>query len=794
MQLYWVFSLVGLLGYTALGVSAQEASEFGDDASGGQTKQQAQDEERYPTTTEVQSTTRDLLDDLEPIFKDIQRKVYPAVSELLADENISSECTTSILATLNGVRNQKKWALMIATASGTIPQNLFLGAQGSHGSYDQCLAAKRTNHNGEIDLRGQYCTLLLYPTQKMFESLKEFMKDDPFFKQTFNKMAEWPREYFGIATGIKIGVCTPDHCSDDDLNYAIDKLFNRVYGIETRFVSCRIREAKVPTTFQRIVIASGFVLLALVLLGTATDFYLNRVRDEPQYISPWLIITFVMMYSARRNVRRLFTPYTPQTKELGFLNGIKVLLSCWVVYGHNAIFVSPDILLNITDYVELLKNVPFQIITNSFMAVSSFFFISGFLLAYLCFKEKKRIVKQNPALLISIMFVRRYFRLVIPLLVVVCYSLLMDLWADGPNDRDSIFNLYARSCPRNWWSIPTLTSNYMGADNMCLGHSWYVAVDMQVFVLAAILVMLILFHPRAGIFLTTALILITSAWVALSTYLYGYSPIISFTGSLPEVLAATFDYVYAQPVTHAGCYLLGILCAYVCFYKGTKLEWYTQTAMWILAHGCSSYVVFVTVFWYRHGMPGPLGGSLYAGFHRVTFTLGLFWLIYACLHGMAPYTRRILEHSAFRALGRLAFGIYLVHFAVVFMHQGLLKNQAFYPDQFLLLQSTLGILGISVGLAFLMNIAVESPVAHMDNFLFKKVMGKLIGEPQNAKEAEMIGRKAEVALTLEQHYDHWRRTSSKKDRDCNGLSDRNGTIIDIKEQLPTKVLSDKTRL
>lgn len=62
---------------------------------------------------------------------------------------------------------------------------------------------------------------------------------------------------------------------------------------------------------------------------------------------------------------------------------------------------------------------------------------------------------------------------------------------------------------------------------------------------------------------------------------------------------------------------------------------YTQVAMWILAHACASYVVFITVLWYRYGMPEAFGGSMYAGFHRITFTLGLFWLIYACLHGMA---------------------------------------------------------------------------------------------------------------------------------------------------------------
>lgn len=67
----------------------------------------------------------------------------------------------------------------------------------------------------------------------------------------------------------------------------------------------------------------------------------------------------------------------------------------------------------------------------------------------------------------------------------------------------------------------------------------------------------------------------------------------------------------------------------------------------------------------------------------------------------------------------------------------LLNPENSNSENFFQLQSTLGVLGISLGLAFLMNIAVESPVAHLDNFIFKKLMGKIIGEPQNAKEAEV---------------------------------------------------------
>lgn len=53
------------------------------------------------------------------------------------------------------------------------------------------------------------------------------------------------------------------------------------------------------------------------------------------------------------------------------------------------------------------------------------------------------------------------------------------------------------------------------------------------------------------------------------------------------------------------------------------------------------------------------------------------------------------------------------------------------------LQQTLGVLSISFGLAFLMNITVESPVGHLDNFIFNRFVAELIDQPQTHKEAEV---------------------------------------------------------
>ncbi|XP_022648446.1 nose resistant to fluoxetine protein 6-like [Varroa destructor] len=718
-------------------------------------------ENHTEVTTEIQSTTRDFIEDLQPLLKEVQRRAYPIVSALFADPQISNDCTSGLAALLRGVQTQEKWAFMIATAHGGLPQNFFLGAQGSFGSYDQCLEAKRVDPDGLVTLRGQYCTLYINPNEKMYNILKEQVKNDPFFKETVLNMETWPKHILDVPTGIKIGLCTPNRCSTKDLNYILDKLVNKVYGTEFEIGNCRIKHRNAPTPFQLYVFGLGYVLLILVIVGTLTDYYLNRTHDKPIYISPWFAVTFILMFSARRNIIRLFSPHTSQARELGFFNGIKVLLSCWVVYGHCAIFISPDVYVNISSYVLLLQKIPFQIVANGFMAVSSFYFISGFLLGYFCIKEKQRIIKQNPVIFITTIFIRRYIRLVIPILVVVCFSMLMPLWADSPNDKRSLFEVYARRCPQNWWSILALSSNFMGADGMCLGHSWYVSVDMQVFLVASIVCIIILSNPRVGLTFTAVLTLASCLWIAINTYVYEYSPIIGFTGKNFSTIIDTFDYIYVQPITHSGCYFLGIMCAYVCLH-GKRLQWYTQTLCWVLAHGCASYVIFITVNWYRYGLPGPLEQSLYAGFHRIIFTFGLFWLIYACLHGMAPTLRRILEHSAFRALGRLAFGLYLVHFAVVYMQQGLMKSQAFLPNQYLLLQQTLGVLSISFGLAFLMNITVESPVGHLDNFIFNRFVAEMINQPQTHKEAEMTGRKTEMALATEQHHDRRRKTSLKE--------------------------------
>ena len=60
-------------------------------------------------------------------------------------------------------------------------------------------------------------------------------------------------------------------------------------------------------------------------------------------------------------------------------------------------------------------------------------------------------------------------------------------------------------------------------------------------------------------------------------------------------------------------------------------------------------------------------------------------------HVVIYFSERIssfLGSSVFRTLGRLSYGVYLIHYAVIMMNQGLLKTKGVQSDQFLVVRTS----------------------------------------------------------------------------------------------------------
>lgn len=89
---------------------------------------------------------------------------------------------------------------------------------------------------------------------------------------------------------------------------------------------------------------------------------------------------------------------------------------------------------------------------------------------------------------VPLLYLHRYLRLTPLLIVTVLFSMsLIRFFGSGPLWPNMIESLGIQ-CERYWWSTLLYIQNYANPKQMCLGHSWYLSVDMQLFWIAPLVV------------------------------------------------------------------------------------------------------------------------------------------------------------------------------------------------------------------------------------------------------------------------------------------------------------------
>lgn len=141
-------------------------------------------------------------------------------------------------------------------------------------------------------------------------------------------------------------------------------------------------------------------------------------------------------------------------------------------------------------------------VQQSVMSVDTFFLLSGFLLAWSCFREIER---KKGKLNASLMFFHRVIRtLPLKVVLVLLAVSVFRYFGSGP-----FWDTYSKPlqfyCEKNWWKTMLFIQNYAQPEEMvsifgfeklnwllcfqCLGHSWYIATDMQLYILSPIAIL-----------------------------------------------------------------------------------------------------------------------------------------------------------------------------------------------------------------------------------------------------------------------------------------------------------------
>ncbi|CAG5095631.1 Similar to nrf-6: Nose resistant to fluoxetine protein 6 (Caenorhabditis elegans) [Cotesia congregata] len=404
--------------------------------------------------------------------------------------------------------------------------------------------------------------------------------------------------------------------------------------------------------------------ILLAVIGTAYDCIVHQKRLDPAESSkdvadntspapegrqPGTLERFLLCFSVFTNTKSLVN--TESSKDsVNSIVGLRLLGMIWIFLIH-AVFYSNDALDNRLTAWKLSVEFTNQIITNGSLAVDTFFCISGFLICWSFFgkrigQEPKPVRRFTWFGYLNLVF-NRVLRLGPVYFVIIGIAEIIF----GMINKTSAF-IAAEDpyyyCSNYWWRNVLFINNLFDwneAVTICLSWSWYVANDMQFYIIGTFLLLLsdVYFYTSAALLLV--LLIVPAIINGFTSYAYEY---INTTDQMWSIM----NVVYSPPWIRIGPYLIGMITGYILRRMKGKLNVSRKTLclLWIVGSSCNIVILF--------GLYGKNFSFVSAAFY-VAFSK-IVWGIGDTIYGFDSFDLfvRIL-HKIFRRLNYLGQCIWI---------------------------------------------------------------------------------------------------------------------------------------
>ncbi|XP_077509838.1 O-acyltransferase like protein-like [Amblyomma americanum] len=685
-------------------------------------------------TTTMRTTTAkpDLLKEKfeamsEKVTRLVVRELYPIISELIYDTRLSTGCLGSLMKLGPALRNFDIWAVQMVDAMGRPHAGTMQGRIAAYGAYDQCLAVR----HDEGLFQGKYCMLHLELDGSEFS---------PSLRVLVNRFVEhYGLQYVGNLSRqaeagtplwvplYKVGACVPSTCQKEDLQIIIDH-FTKDLGSQWKVKWCTVEEPVKLDRRQSVILCIFGVWISFILFGTGYDIYRTVLsvgdnEETGKEASSGYLSRAVTSFSLRKAFKKLMDMpnWGDYSNDLGFVHGMRVFSATWVILGHTHLI--RDIHAS-SDSIGFLRRIredfSFTVQLNAFMGVETFLVITGFLSGYLVMKNGR--LKMSPILVIIVALFRRYIRMIVPMAAVMGSIYLLPAVVDGPMLREH-WRGFEVPCDKNWWRLFLMAHNYVQFSDLCVPHYWYIAVDYQLAIVSTIILAAVMPKwPKLSLWLMGAIAAVASLATAIQTYVMDTLPYGLIITTDIKRIGDMHSEIYIKPYAHAGPLFVGVIfgCLAVRRHRMSRL---VQGAAWALAATVSLAALLGVRTWSVGRQPERLESAFYGGLHRVSWGLGVSWVMYACATGRGGFVNKILAWPVMYPLGRLSFAVYLVHLEVL-AATTVLGRELVSQQPFLHAQMYLAMTMMSYGFAIIVYLLFECPVAGLDNTAFSKVMPK----------------------------------------------------------------------
>ncbi|CAH0554818.1 unnamed protein product [Brassicogethes aeneus] len=567
-------------------------------------------------------------------------KVQTLVKQYLSEFSVNS--TNKCIRYVASLPISSK--LILFDSSAKVPNGILNLNLNDLGSYDECLNIRETIHNETLN--GKYCLgtfkFQLGELYKQFSSFQSVLEEN-------NRT-----EDANIALSFYLGYCLLDVCSPEDFHTILPWA-----TFEDKYCYSKAKEHDFDTWDITAIFIFAF-FAAIVLLSTIYDLYLYYTETKPSYI-------ILIAFSLWTNGRKIFTP-TSSSDQLTCINGIKAISISWIVYGHVNLYLLYFSVDNLKDMVLYSKDKKNMHIMAASLTVDTFLAVGGLLLVYTIIKASDKGLKLN----VPMMILHRYLRLTPALAAMLLFqSTLFRYVSSGPN-AGAVDDLI-KPCRTYWWSVLLYVQNWFNVNDICIGQSWYLSVDMQIFILTPLVLIPLIKWRKLGIML---LIGLTIAGIAIP---FGVTYALDLKSSMAaDEQLDSFDYMdyyYEQSYARFGPYVIGMIFGYIIYmlkYKNLSDGKLSSSKLMILALWCIS---LCGLFACTYGNAGVFTGSttdiisrsFHNGLNRNAWAFAVCLIISLCALGYGGPVNAFLSLPIFQVLAKISYAIYLTHISVIQM-------------------------------------------------------------------------------------------------------------------------------
>jgi len=457
--------------------------------------------------------------------------------------------------------NLTGWAFRMFDASAKIPDGISFGKKSLMGAFHECLDVETPTvlkwGDGYVEgFKGQYMSVYVAPKRAQKQTRMPIFLPG---SQGILEMAGGSENQLG-SIDFRVGLCVPSSCSLDEITGGLNELQNGALTVFAFNGVVKDKDVHLDSVDKVFISLCSFILIG-ILIGTLMEIFLViqakmslNILNNPLTNGQ----KFFLNFGLYANTKRLLDTTPPKGDHLSCLDGIRFISISWVMLGH---ILSAEMnifpLSNMVSFIGVYDRFEFQAVLNAFVSVDSFFLMSGCLVSYLMLKD---LDKTNGRINFPLLYLHRYLRITGFYAFLIFF--LSTVWrhlAIGPNQ---FLEQAADECGKTPWVNLLYINNFdLGIEEQgnCLGQTWYLANDMQFFLLAPPIVYITWKWDKIGLLIIAILSAASAAVPAGLTYAYGWGTTPVLPGEDEDPKYSYMEWNYFKPWNRFSPYIIGIL-------------------------------------------------------------------------------------------------------------------------------------------------------------------------------------------------------------------------------------------